>query len=67
MYQETNQLNINIMNNSKTVVKINNKVAGYKELSTLSVKLWDKEGRLLHNSNDIDDVFISKFFINQLN
>ena len=55
------------MNNLKTIVKINNQVVGYKELSTSSVKLWDKEGRLLHNSHDIDDAFISKFFINQLN
>jgi hypothetical protein len=55
------------MNNSKTVVKINKQIVGYKELSSLTVKLWDKEGRLIHNSNDIDDVFISKFFINQLN
>lgn len=54
------------MNNSKTLVKINNQVVGYKELATTYVKLWDKEGRLLHNSNDIDDAFISKFFINQL-
>ncbi len=54
------------MNNSKTLVKINNQVVGYKELATTYVKLWDKEGRLLHNSNDIDDAFISKFLINQL-
>ena len=55
------------MSNSKTLVKINNKVVGYKELGTTYVKLWDKEGRLLYNNNDIDDAFISKFFINQLN
>ncbi len=54
-------------NNSKTAVKIGNQLVGYKELSTSSVKLWDKENRLLHNSHDIDDAFILKFFINQLN
>ena len=51
------------MSNSKTLVRINNQIVGYKELSTTYVKLWDKEGRLLHNSNDIDDAFISKFFM----
>jgi hypothetical protein len=55
------------MNNSKTLVRINNQIVGYKELSTTHVKLWDKEGRLLYNSNDIDDAFIAKFFNNQLN
>ena len=55
------------MSNSKTLVRINNQVVGYKELGTTYVKLWDKEGRLIHNNNDIDDAFISKFFINQLN
>jgi len=55
------------MNNSKTLVKINKQVVGYKEVSTSSIKLWDKEGRLLHNRHDIDDMFVSKFFINQLN
>lgn len=53
------------MNNSKSRVKIQGKVVGYYELSPTSVKLWDKEGRLVHNNNDIDDLFISKFFINQ--
>ena len=53
------------MNNSKTLVKMNNKVVGYYEKSTTYVKLWDKEGRLIHNNDDIDDAFISKFFINQ--
>ena len=55
------------MNNSKTAVKMEGKLVGYYELSTTSVKLWDKEGTLLHNSNDIDEMFISKFFFNQLN
>ena len=55
------------MSNSKSTVKIEGQLAGYYELSTTSVKLWDKEGRLLHNNNDIDDMFISKFFLNQVN
>ena len=54
------------MNTSKSKVIIKGQLVGYYELSTTYVKLWDKEGRLLHNNNDIDDVFISKFFINQL-
>jgi len=54
------------MSNSKTLVRINNQIVGHKELATTYVKLWDKEGRLLHNSNDIDDAFILKFFINQI-
>tara|TARA_R110002124_G_scaffold19280_2_gene77549 strand:- start:1678 stop:2100 length:423 start_codon:yes stop_codon:yes gene_type:complete len=53
------------MSNSKTAVTIKGQLVGYKELSTTSVKLWDKEGRLLHNNNDINDAFISKFFLNQ--
>ena len=55
------------MNTSKTKVIIKGQLVGYKELSNTYVKLWDKQGRLLHNNNDIDDAFISKFFINQLN
>ena len=55
------------MSNSKSTVKIEGQLVGYYELSTTSVKLWDKEGRLLHNNNDIDDMFISKFFLNQSN
>lgn len=62
------------MNTSKTKVIMKGQIVGWQEIAytnkdgewAVYVKLWDREGRLIHNNSDIDDSFISNFFMNQL-
>ena len=54
------------MSNSKTAMTIKGLLIGYYEVSPTFVKLWDEQDRLLHNSNDIDDLFMAKFFNKQV-